>query len=55
LEGALLPWLMLACRIVDVLWVGETYPIDYRRELSLAKELRAWLMQSATFLQEAFC
>jgi Ser/Thr protein kinase RdoA (MazF antagonist) len=55
LEGALLPWLMLACRIVDALWVDKTHLIDYRRELSLAKELRAWLMQNTTSLQEAFC
>ena len=55
LEGALLPWLMLACRIVDALWVDETKPIDYQRELSLAKELRAWLMQNTTPFQEAFC
>jgi Ser/Thr protein kinase RdoA (MazF antagonist) len=55
LEGALLPWLMLACRIVDALWIAKTHLIDYRRELSLAKELRAWLMQNITSLQEAFC
>jgi Ser/Thr protein kinase RdoA (MazF antagonist) len=55
LEGALLPWLMLACRIVDALWVDKTHLIDYRRELSLAKELRAWLMQNTTPFQEAFC
>jgi hypothetical protein len=55
LEGAFLPWLVLACWIVDALWVDETHLIDYRRELSLAKELRAWLMQNTTSLQEAFC
>jgi hypothetical protein len=51
----LLPWLMLACRIVDALWVDETNPIDHRRELSLAGELCAWLMQNLTYLQGVFC
>jgi homoserine kinase type II len=55
LEGELLPWLMLACRIVDALWVDETNPIDHRRELSLAGELCAWLMQNLTYLQGVFC
>jgi len=53
-EGALLPWLMLACRIVDALWVDESLPIDYRRELSLAQELRTWLMGNTASLQEVF-
>jgi homoserine kinase type II len=55
-EGALLPWLMLACRIVDALWTdGVDLLIDHRRELHLAQELYAWLMANAAFLQEAFC
>jgi hypothetical protein len=53
-EGALLLWLMLACRIIDALWIDESLPIDYRRELKLAKELRAWLMGNAAALQETF-
>jgi hypothetical protein len=55
-EGALLPWLMLACRTVDALWTDGVDPlIDHRRELHLAQELYAWLMANAAFLQEAFC
>jgi Ser/Thr protein kinase RdoA (MazF antagonist) len=54
-EGTLLPWLMLACRIIDALWIDESLPIDHRREIKLAKELRTWLMGNAAALQEAFC
>ena len=32
-ERALLPWLMLAQRIVDALWVDQRLPLDHRREL----------------------
>ena len=53
-ECALLPWLMLACRVVDALWIDETLPIDYRRELGLAQELQAWLAHNAASLREVF-
>jgi len=38
-ERATLPWLMLAIRLVDALWVDEAHPLDHRRGLSLAQEL----------------
>ena len=47
-ERALLPWLMLAQRIVDALWVGEVQPLDHRRELELAKALWVWLQERVT-------
>jgi Ser/Thr protein kinase RdoA (MazF antagonist) len=53
-ESALLPWLMLAVRIVDALWVSERQPQDHRRELSLARELRDWLAQNGKTLTSAF-
>jgi len=53
-ECALLPWLMLACRVVDALWIDESLPIDYRRELGLAQELQAWLAQNTASLREVF-
>jgi homoserine kinase type II len=53
-ECALLPGLMLACRIVDALWIDETLPIDYRRELGLAEELQDWLGQNTASLREVF-
>jgi Ser/Thr protein kinase RdoA (MazF antagonist) len=53
-ECALLPWLMLACRVVDALWIDESLPIDHRRELGLAQELQAWLAQNTASLREVF-
>ncbi len=53
-EYALLPWLMLACRLMDALWIDESLPIDYRRELGLAQELQAWLAQNTASLREVF-
>jgi Ser/Thr protein kinase RdoA (MazF antagonist) len=53
-ESSSLPWLMLGIRIVDALWVAESTPMDYRRELSLAKELRTWLTQHAPAIRGAF-
>lgn len=54
-EGALLPWLMLACRIIDALWIDRARPQDHRRELNLAQELWDWLMQNATAIRCIFC
>jgi hypothetical protein len=53
-ERALLPWLMLAQRIVDALWVDERLPLDHRRELELAEALWAWLQENAAFLEGVF-
>ena len=53
-ERALLPWLMLAQRIVDALWVDERLSLDHRRELELAEGLWAWLQENAAFLDAAF-
>ncbi len=53
-ECAMLPWLMLACRLMDALWIDDSLPIDYRRELGLAQELQAWLAQNAASLREVF-
>jgi Ser/Thr protein kinase RdoA (MazF antagonist) len=55
LERALLPWVMLACRLADALWIDERYVIDYRRELHQVSGLRAWLMDNRTALQQLFC
>lgn len=53
-ESALLPWLMLAVRVVDALWVSERQPQDHGRELSLARELGEWLAQNGERLTSAF-
>jgi hypothetical protein len=44
----------LGIRIVDALWVAESTPMDYQKELSLAKELRTWLTQHAPAIRGAF-
>jgi len=53
-EMATLPWLMLAMRLVDALWVDEVHPLDHRLELGLAQELRTWLAHHAAAIQKAF-
>jgi homoserine kinase type II len=53
-ERAALPWLMLACRIVDALWVSDAVPVDYRRELRLAAQLHDWLVSNASALLDVF-
>lgn len=54
-EADLLPWLMLAIRLTDALWIDERYDPNYRRELKMAAELRGWLDKYRATLGELFC
>lgn len=53
-EAELLPWLMLALRLTDALWIDERYDLNYRRELKMASELRGWLDKNRATLGELF-
>lgn len=53
-EIELLPWLMLALRLTDALWIDERYDMNYRRELEMAAELYDWLGKSHATLGELF-
>lgn len=54
-EAELLPWLMLALRLTDALWIDERYDLNYRRELKMASELHDWLDKNRATLGELFC
>lgn len=54
-EAELLPWLMLALRLTDALWIDESYDMNYRRELKMAAELHDWLDRSQATLSGLFC
>lgn len=54
-ETELLPWLMLALRLTDALWIDERYDLNYRRELKMASELHDWLDKNRATLGALFC
>ncbi|MBN1429279.1 MAG: phosphotransferase [Anaerolineae bacterium] len=54
-EANLLPWLMQAIRLTDVLWIHEKYDLHYRYEFKLVDAMHTWLTQNGDILGDLFC